>query len=191
MEAEEERVKKEKNVLATVRSLVTAMVKARREKSSSGTIDSTSALDALLQRRGGTNTIQQQQQETDVEDVLGSILNSGEKALALETFFVMMAVLIKQESEKLETNNPELETLTEDKSGDNGRTPTTSRTRNSEQLPRDIDSSKGMQFRLLMIFGCEIATNMCSCDCKDLAFSRYSNWSNIYFLVVTYLHDCM
>lgn len=190
MEAEEERAKKEKNVLATVRSLITDMVKARRAKSSSGTIESTSALDALLQQRGGTNTIQQQQ-ETDVEDVLGSVLNSGEKALALESFFVMMAVLIKQESEKLETSNPELETLTEDKSGDNGRTLTTSRTSNSEQLPRDIDSSKGMLFRLLVIFGYEIATNTCSCDCKDLAFSRYSNWSNKYFFVVNYLHDCM
>ena len=143
MEAEEERVKREKNVLAIVRSLVTDMVKARHAKSSSGTIDSTSALDALYQRRGGTNTIQQQQ-ETDVEDVFSSILNSGEKALALESFFVMMAVLIKQESEKLETSHSELETLTEDKSGDNGGTPTTSRTSNSEQLPRDIDSSKGM-----------------------------------------------
>lgn len=140
MEAEEERAKKEKNVLATVRSLITGMLKARRAKSRSGTIDSTSPLDALLQQRGGTNTIQQQQET----DVLGSILNSGEKALALETFFVMMAVLIKQESEKLETSNPELETLTEDRSGDNGRTLTTSRTSNAEQLPRDIDSSKGM-----------------------------------------------
>lgn len=164
VEAEEERVKKEKNVLATVRSLVTDMVKARRAKSSSGTIDSTSALDALLQQRG-TNTMQQQQ-ETDVEDVLGSILNSGEKALALETFFVIMAVLIKQESERFETNNPDLETLTEDKSADNGGTPTTSKISNLEQLPRDIDSSKGMQYKLLVIFGFEIATNMCSCDCK-------------------------
>lgn len=101
VDAEEERVNREKNVLATVRSLIANMVKTKRAQLESSTLDSrsletTKPLDGNEAEAGQMNS---------VEDVLATMF-SGEKAMALETFFVMMGVLIQQESEKLETTNP-------------------------------------------------------------------------------------
>lgn len=97
VEAEEERIIREKNVLATVRSLVADMVKMKRAQAKSGSLDS-----KLLE---ATNSFDGNDKSgaSAAEDVLTTMF-SGEKAVALETFFVMMGVLIQQESERLETN---------------------------------------------------------------------------------------
>ncbi|KAG0629553.1 hypothetical protein M758_1G111800 [Ceratodon purpureus] len=94
IEAEEERIIREKNVLATVRSLVADMVKTKRAQAKSGTLES-----ELLE---ATNSIDGND-KSSAEDVLATMF-SGEKAVALETFFVMMGVLIQQENERLETS---------------------------------------------------------------------------------------
>ena len=93
VEAEEDRIMREKNVLATVRSLVADMVKTKRAQEKSGTLDS-KLLEATSSSDGN---------HKNAEDVLATMF-SGEKAVALETFFVMMGVLIQQESERLEIN---------------------------------------------------------------------------------------
>lgn len=100
VEAEGERITREKNVLATVRTLIANMVKTKRAQLESSSpldpnsLETTSSLDS-----GAAG------QMSSVEEVLATMF-SGEKAMALETFFVMMGVLIQQESEKLDTSSP-------------------------------------------------------------------------------------
>lgn len=106
-EAEEDRINREKNVLATVRSLIANMVKTKRDQletnsSNSRSLESSKSFDA---RDKSKATASEAGQMNSVEEVLATMF-SGEKAMALETFFVMMGVLIQQESEKLETTNP-------------------------------------------------------------------------------------
>lgn len=104
IEAEEERIRREKTVLATVRSLVADMVKAKRAQANSGTLESR-LVEATKSLDGNDKSEDSEpRQASSAEDVLGSMF-SGEKAIALETFFVMMGVLIQQESEKLETTD--------------------------------------------------------------------------------------
>lgn len=97
VEAEEDRIIREKNVLATVRSLVADMVKTKRAQAKSGTLDS-----KLLE---ATNSLDRNDKNGagSAEDILATMF-SGEKAVALETFFVMMGTLIQQESERMESN---------------------------------------------------------------------------------------
>jgi len=102
VEAEEERINREKNVLATVRSLIANMVKTKRAQLESSTLETSKSLDGSDKSQA---TESEASQMNSVEEVLATMF-SGEKAMALETFFVMMGVLIQQESEKLETTNP-------------------------------------------------------------------------------------
>lgn len=101
VDAEEERINREKNVLATVRSLIANMVKAKKQAQLeiSSTSDSATSLD-----KGEAKDLEGSQMN-NVEEALGTMF-PGEKAMALETFFVMMGVLIQQESDKLETPKP-------------------------------------------------------------------------------------
>ena len=110
VDAEEERINREKFVLATVRSLVADMVKTKRMQVKSDTVDSrlleaTKAADASDQSK---LTDSEASQMGGAEGELESIL-SDEKAVALETFFNIMGSLIQQESEKLEIEK--LETM--------------------------------------------------------------------------------
>jgi len=106
-EAEEERINREKNVLATVRSLIANMVKSKRAQleSSSSNSRSLESSKSFEGRDKCEATDSEAGQINSVKEVLATMF-SGEKAMALETFFVMMGVLIQQESEKLETTNP-------------------------------------------------------------------------------------
>jgi hypothetical protein len=109
VEAEEERVNREKFVLASVKSLVADMVKTKRLQAKSNKVDS-----RLLEATTETDA-NDRSEPTDSEashlnsagDLLESML-SDEKAVALETFFTIMGALIQQESVKPETMNHRL-----------------------------------------------------------------------------------
>lgn len=100
VDSEEERINREKNVLATVKSIIANMVKTKRAELESTSSDST----ALENTKSLVKSEAKESEAGHVEEVLATMF-SGEKAMALETFFVMMGVLIQQESEKLETTN--------------------------------------------------------------------------------------
>ncbi|XP_073389400.1 uncharacterized protein [Physcomitrium patens] len=106
MEAEEVRKHRDRSVLATVKSLVADMLKTKRAQTKSR------ALNFRLSEASKSLDVNDKcevedpeaQQLNYAEDVLGSMF-SGEKATALEAFFIMMGVLIQQENEKMTTTN--------------------------------------------------------------------------------------